>query len=262
MQIDKQPNVASPVILVLLAFALSPASSLGGCGISEKIYKRDTGKLKDRIAVLEGERDTLRGERDACQGDAEACARELAAMQSRGETLDAGLAKALQRIRGLEAVTAAQRAVFDRLRSALDELVRAGKLSIVIVRGQFTVQMAEKILFDSGKADLKAEARETLVELTTILASIPERRYQIAGHTDSRGSDSLNWRLSGSRARAVLKFMIDNGMSAPRVSYAGYGPYQPTAPNDTPDNMALNRRIEIVLVPDMEAFLAPFAGKS
>ncbi len=167
-----------------------------------------------------------------------------------------------ERVGQLLRITKAQKAVFKKLRSALDELVRAGKLSVGIVRGQFTVNMVEKILFDSGKSDLKAGAKETLAELASILRSVPERRYQVAGHTDSRGSDGFNWKFSGARARAVLKFMIAEGMAPRRISYTGYGEYQPTAPNDTSDNMALNRRIEVVLVPDLEAFLKPFAGGS
>ena len=182
-------------------------------------------------------------------------------MKSQGGQLSTELRGALQRIRQLESVAARQQEVFDSLTRALGSLVLAGKLSVSIVRGQFTVQMSDKILFASGKYGLKAEATGTLLELTRILRSVPGRRYQITGHTDSDGPEDFNWRLSGNRSRAVMDFMIKEGMPPERLSFAGAGEFQPAAANDTPENKAQNRRIEVVLVPDLEALLSPLRRK-
>ena len=246
----------------LALFVIVPASA--ACGIPEEQYNQDIGRLRGELAETEAQRAKcveakaqLSEDKAALdQAHAESL-RELAAMKSRGEELDAGLQQALQRIGSLEKVLAKQQGVFAKLREALDSLIKAGKLTVSVVDGQFTVQMADRILFDSGKYAIKPEAKETLVTLTQILTNVAGRKFQVAGHTDSQGSSDFNWRLSGNRSQAVLDFMIDNGMPPERISFAGFGQYQPTASNETPEDMALNRRIEIVLVPDMRPFLEP-----
>lgn len=239
------------------------AGAMAGCGISEDVYNRDVNALKKQLAQCNTDKDQLVSEHASkVKQLTDDCSRQIAALKGQGAQLDAGLKQALDRIRQLEEIAGRQRAVFDKLRGALDALVKAGKLSVAIVRGQFTVQMADKILFSLGSARVKPEGQETLRELTGILASIPERRYQVAGHTDNTGEVDFNWTLSGNRAEQVVKFMLKNGMDAERVSFAGFGPFQPAASNDTPEGRALNRRIEIVLVPDMEEFMAPFEDQT
>lgn len=232
---------------------------LGACAtVARDKYELDVSGLKKQIKELEGTNATLYGEKGTCNQQLDRCQSELTAMKSQGKELDANLTSAIKRIEELEAIAAAQAAVFDNLRKQLDGLVQAGKLSVSIVRGQFTVQMADKILFDSGKYELKQDGKATLVELAKILGGLQGRSWQVSGHTDSDGGDDFNWRLSGNRSRVVLQFMLENGMPAERISFAGYGKFAPTAPNDTPENKTLNRRIEIVLIPDLDALLAPF----
>jgi len=232
-----------------------------GCGISKEVYKKDVSALRGQIKGLETTNADLYKQRGKLTQDLSKCTNELSGLRSQGAQMDANLAQALKRIQELQAISAAQQAVFEKLRRELDGLVRAGKLSIAIVRGQFTVQMADKILFDSGKYAIKPEAEEVLVELTRILGGLKGRLWQVAGHTDSDGGAEYNSRLSGNRSRAVLSFMLENGMPPERVSFAGYGEFAPAAANDTPENKALNRRIEIVLIPDLEALLGPLGSK-
>ncbi len=236
-----------------------------GCGVPQKRYNGDITRLRKQIDVLEKtnadlfrKSGTLHQRISDCRRDKATCERSLAAIKSQGAALDANLANALKRIRSLEAIAARQRAVFDRLRSALEQLVKAGKLRVAIVRGQFTVMMSDKILFDSGKYAIKQDAEGTLRMVTNILRSVAGRRWQVAGHTDSDGGADYNWRLSGNRALAVTNFMIADGMPEQTISFAGYGKFQPTAPNDSKENKALNRRIELVLIPNLEHLLAPF----
>jgi chemotaxis protein MotB len=259
-------NSTQRIIVIAAALAVA-AGSLGGCGIAEEVYLRDVNALKQKLNACEQARSALQGRFDDLQtkyddaaGARDTCQRELAAMQQRGESLDAGLRRALDRITELEKIAQRQRAVFDKLRSQLDALVKAGKLKIAIVRGQFTVQLADAILFPKGSDYLKPEGKETITEITTILAQMADRRWQIAGHTDSEGADNYNWKLSGDRALAVTKHMIRAGMPPERVSLAGYGEFAPTAPNDTEEGKTQNRRIEIVLIPDIGELLGPLLG--
>jgi chemotaxis protein MotB len=237
---------------------------VGGCGISEEVYNRDIQALKDKLKATEDAHQTCqqaleqaRADLDKTRQAQEACARELAAQQSKGGELDADLKKALTQLRKLQELFDAQQAVFSKLRTALDALVNAGKLKVAVVRGMFTVQMADKILFDSGSDSLKKEGEGTLVELAQILGTLEGRRFQVAGHTDADGDMDLNWRLSSRRAYAVTRVMIKAGMPPDGISFAGFGSWLPVAANDTPDGKAQNRRIEIVLIPDMEELMAP-----
>ncbi len=238
--------------------ALTVGAAFAGCGVNKEIYEGDVRRLKDQIGDLEKQKTDLFGKYGSEAQRRESCERDLNAMKAKGANLDDNLRKALKRIDDLEKISAKQKAIFDKIRGALDALVKSGKVTVAIIRGQFTVQMAAKILFDSGRYAIKADAEATLKEVTQVLASIPSRFYQVAGHTDNDGGIDSNWKLSGNRALAVTQFMTKEGLPPERLSFAGFGEFQPAAANDSPDNKAQNRRIEIILVPDMEEFMAPF----
>ena len=106
---------------------------------------------------------------------------------------------------------------------------------------------ARTILFNSGKSSIKAESNQVLIEIVKILNEYPNAKFSIEGHTDSAGSDTLNQRLSDSRANAVKKFLIDNGIDQFRLTSVGYGETKPIASNSTSSGRAENRRVEINL---------------
>lgn len=170
--------------------------------------------------------------------------------QARG-SLGKRLQKAFSRIDELKKLAQKRKALFDKLRNSFKALVSAGKLKIRMVKGMFVLQLAEKILFSSGSSNVKKAGRVAIKEVTEILRAM-NRRWQVTGHTDSRGNARFNWSLSVRRAQAVLFVMLRNGMPPSQISAAGFGQFQPTAPNDTNENRALNRRTEIVLVPNLE----------
>ena len=103
------------------------------------------------------------------------------------------------------------------------------------------------ILFDVDKATLKPEATLALAKLSGILALMHELNLRIEGHTDSTGTADHNQRLSESRARSVADFLRQQGVAAERLTNAGYGMTRPIADNDTRENRAKNRRVEIVI---------------
>jgi chemotaxis protein MotB len=118
------------------------------------------------------------------------------------------------------------------------------------------VRLGDKILFDPGKTDLKPEGKDALTQVTAVLKGLPNRNFQVAGHTDNVPIKSKrfrsNWDLSTARAVEVTNFMIGAGMEPKRVSAAGYADQSPVVPNDSPEDMAKNRRIEITLVPNLD----------
>lgn len=103
------------------------------------------------------------------------------------------------------------------------------------------------IYFDVNKDVVKPESYGTLKEIAAILNEVPDVKVKILGHTDSDGQDAANLDLSKRRAASVKAELAKNfGVNADRLETDGLGESQPVAPNDTPSNKALNRRVEFV----------------
>jgi outer membrane protein OmpA-like peptidoglycan-associated protein len=103
------------------------------------------------------------------------------------------------------------------------------------------------VLFQTGKFELKPEARERLAKVSGILLAYSSLKVAIEGHTDAIGSDEYNQRLSEQRASAVREYFIGQGVAPPSVTSRGLGKMQPIASNDSPEGRQKNRRVELVL---------------
>lgn len=114
------------------------------------------------------------------------------------------------------------------------------------------VRFADQVFFDLGKADLKPEAIAILKKIAPILKDIPNP-IRVEGHTDNwpikTAQFPSNWELSAHRATSVIRYMVEElGFDPARLSAAGYGEYRPVKPNDTAENRAMNRRVDIVIM--------------
>lgn len=149
------------------------------------------------------------------------------------------------------------RGTYDSLVKDLESEIAKGEIKVRQVRDRLSVQMVEKILFDSGKADIKPEGKAVLEKVGNVLRSVTDKQIRIEGYTDSmpigaglRGKFPTNWELSTLRATTVLRFLQDKaGIDGKYLSAVGYGPHRPVAANDTEQGRSENRRIEIVLTP-------------
>jgi outer membrane protein OmpA-like peptidoglycan-associated protein len=103
------------------------------------------------------------------------------------------------------------------------------------------------VLFQTGKYELKPEARERLAKVSGILLAYPTLKVAIEGHTDSVGTDDYNQRLSDQRAHTVRDYFVQQGVSAGSITAQGFGKTQPIADNMTADGRQRNRRVELVL---------------
>lgn len=107
------------------------------------------------------------------------------------------------------------------------------------------VNMKNDILFDVGSAELKKEAVDQLVQVGDIVAKYGDDRVKIEGHTDATGGTEFNQKLSERRADAVKTVLVARGVKPEQISAIGYGETKPVAPNDTAENKAKNRRVEL-----------------
>ena len=126
--------------------------------------------------------------------------------------------------------------------AAYQEVVKDVALKNIAVGSKIVLK---NIFFDFDKATLRPESTNELERLTNLLkVDAPTLKIEISGHTDSKGADDYNKKLSNSRAKAVVDYLISKGISADRLTSAGYGEEQPIATNDTDEGRQLNRRTE------------------
>jgi chemotaxis protein MotB len=267
---------------LLFVAALLLAVPLNGCIEKSKYldleasYEATREELQDRIAALQGQvaalESELSGTRKTSARDLGACQSELKSARDRIAALQAEAAALLKDKSKLKASVddmasaladlerrraAAERRVasFQDMLARFQKLIDAGTLRVKIVDGRMVVELATDILFDSGSAKLSEAGTQALQEVAVVLQDIPERSYQVEGHTDNDPIKTTqypsNWELASGRALRVVRTMVGAGLSPERVSAASFGEYKPAASNDTPEDKALNRRIEIVVIPDL-----------
>ena len=111
--------------------------------------------------------------------------------------------------------------------------------------GEIEVRMTSDILFDYNSSALRAESRETLRNLAENFSKYPDNTIEVAGHTDSSGSDDYNMGLSEKRADSVRDYLVQNGVPSSKIVARGFGESQPKETNATPEGRQLNRRVEI-----------------
>jgi chemotaxis protein MotB len=203
----------------ILAVALMSA----GC-VSTSKYKKleaDNGALKAQMTSLEQELGRSKQEKEALLKASEETQNEYAA-------------------------------VVDQLANE----VEAGQLKVTQYKNMLTVDVAEKIFFDSGQAKLKATGKQVLLKVGKALAQYNDKIIRVVGHTDNvpvakkyRNVVPTNWELSVLRATNVVRFLEEKCKIDPKnLIAAGRGASDPVAPNDTPEGRQKNRRIEIMLI--------------
>ncbi|MDB6122320.1 MAG: OmpA/MotB domain protein [Pedosphaera sp.] len=138
----------------------------------------------------------------------------------------------------------------DEMRSDLE----SKDVTISNLKGKLTVNILDRVLFDSGEANLKPDGESVLRKIATILAGHAELKIQVIGNTDNvpiRNRFASNWELSTARALAAVHFLTEKaGVDPRRVGAAGYGEHRPIADNSTAEGRAKNRRIAITILPD------------
>jgi len=167
---------------------------------------------------------------------------QLAKSQARVEELQEQNESALQTHKSLE----------DEMRAALE----SKDVTISKLQGKLTVNILDRILFDSGEADLKPGGEAVLRKVADILTEHTNLQVHVVGHTDNvpirpgaRSKFPSNWELSTARATAAVRFLSEKaGVDPRRLGALGYGEFRPIADNSTAEGRARNRRIAITIL--------------
>ena len=228
--------------------------------LQDQLKQRDAA-----LATLTAERDGLRKQLD----DTTALATELKArLEKLGQNVDqltsekgqlsAGLADAkvrLEELRRQKAAADARIATFRDLVAKLRSMIDAGQLKVVIRNGRMLIALPNDVLFDSGKTNIKPDGQAALGKVAQVLSTIPDRHFLVAGHTDDLPIHTArfpsNWELSTARAVEVTRLLVQDGMKPQTLAASGYGEFDPVVANDSPEHRGQNRRIEIVLEPNL-----------
>jgi chemotaxis protein MotB len=202
--------------------------------------------LTQRANEMEQRLGSLTGERDRLQREGAETASELQSSRQREEEL-----------RRRQAQEAARLSTYRNMLAQFRQMISAGQLRVRVVRGRMVIEMPAGILFDSGRAELKVEGQQVLTQVATVLRSVQNRDFLVVGHTDNQriargGRYEDNWDLSTARAATVVRFLAQNQVPAEHLGAAGHAEFQPARGNDTEENRAQNRRVEIVLLPNIE----------
>lgn len=166
----------------------------------------------------------------------------------------------LEELRRAQAAAETRASLFRDLALRLRKIIDSGDLEIQLRSGRMVLALPNDVLFDPGRAKVGARGKEALLQIAGVLASLKDRRFQVAGHTDNdpirySGFES-NWELATARALQVVRVLSEGGMKPTALSAAGYGEFDPVAANDSPEHKAKNRRIEIVLQPNIDELVA------
>jgi chemotaxis protein MotB len=201
----------------------------------------------------------------ACiNGSAAQCEKERDALKTRTSEAESTLAKMkgnlsasqqeLAELRKWKSDAANRMQTFRDMSKKLQKMVDAGKLGVRVRDGRLVMRLPQDVLFPSGSAVLSREGELSVMEVAVILRQFPDRRFMVAGHTDNQPVKETykdNWELSMARALVVARFMIEAKMKPENMVAAGYGEFDPIAKNNTPEGRRENRRIEIILLPDL-----------
>jgi chemotaxis protein MotB len=194
-------------------------------------------QLEAQIVELQGEIRQLEAQIATLASDMETTAEELAALRKEKAEREKELA------------------VYEELVAQLRSLVDAGTIKLEIRKGRLVVKLANEILFDSGRASLKEEGQTALAAVASALRTVAGREFLVGGHTDNvpikNSRFRNNWDLSTARAISVVEYMVAEGMDPRSLGATGFAEFDPVEDNSTSEGRAMNRRIEIILLPNL-----------
>lgn len=218
--------------------------------------------LGDRSTDLEETRRQLQGsgtQIDGLKKRVDQLGQDLSrASDERGQlnaTLGVTRARLLE-LRSHALVTEARAQLFRDLVQKLHAMIDAGKLKVTVREGRMLIALPSDVLFDSGRTNVKQDAQGTLREVAVAVREIHDRKFLVVGHTDDvpihTARFASNWELSAGRAIAVAHVLMSEGLLPRNLGIAGQAEFDPVVANDSAEHRRLNRRIEIVLEPNVQ----------
>lgn len=210
------------------------------------------------IVLWSSARAHQREEIDALQARLDDMSVKLGAARAENQTNQATIASLTNQLADLqrekEQVAQSSKSLENEMRSQLE----SKDVTISKLQGKLTVNILDRVMFDSGEAILKPDGEAVMRKIAALLTEHPQLTIHVVGHTDNvpirqtaQSRFASNWELSAARALAAVHFLTEHcGVDPRRVGAVGYGEFRPVADNATPEGRAKNRRIAITILPD------------
>jgi chemotaxis protein MotB len=206
--------------------------------------QQELTKIKQQVAALDTQVVGSESKLRQAESQASSAQANLTATQEELATL-----------RKQRAETEARLAAFKDLGEKFKKMIDSGKIEVKIRNGMPVMTLPAEVLFPSGSASLSRQGELAVMEVGVTLKQMPKRRFMVVGHTDSqpvKGSTFKdNWELSTARAVTVTKFLVSAGLNPKMMLAAGHGEHDPVASNKNKEGRDKNRRIDILLMPDL-----------
>jgi chemotaxis protein MotB len=219
---------------------LAAAFMAGGC-VSQGTYDKLEADKNQQIDALQKQKTALEQQKTSLEQQQVESKKQIDALE-------------LQKAQ-LLAVSQQNQSQYDSLVKNLTEEVKKGELQVRQYKDMLTVDVAEQLFFDSGRADLKDTGKAVLKKVGEALKGYEDKVIRIVGHTDnvpiSKAAQKVfpsNWELSVARATTVVRYLQEVGIPPERMVASGRAEYQPVASNDSAEGRKKNRRIEITLI--------------
>ena len=234
--------------------AVAAAVALGGC-VTQGTYDKLEAQKAQEVDALQAQREALERERNALREDKSALEKDKAVLEKEKAILEQDKsALEYEKAKLLDASRQTQ-AQHDALVASLSQELKKGELQVRRYKDMLTVEVAEQLFFDSGRAALKDSGKAVLKKVADALKSYEDKAIRVVGHTDNvpiakayQKVFPSNWELSSARATTVVRFLQEAGIEPQRLVATGRAEYAPVAPNDSEEGRQKNRRIEITLV--------------
>jgi chemotaxis protein MotB len=237
---------------VQLAGALiAVALATGGC-VSKGEFEKAQAEKSQEIDALQKERTALEQQTRELQSQRKGLEDQKVALERQQNALRTELDTLARQKAQLEAANQQTKSQYDGLVRNLNEEVKKGQLQVRQYKDMLTVEVAEQLFFDSGKAALKDTGKDVLKRVGEALKGYEDKMIRVVGHTDNvpiaTAQYPSNWELSAARATTVVRFLQGAGVAPERLTASGRGEFSPISQNDDADGRKKNRRIEITLI--------------
>lgn len=214
-------------------------------------HRQENARAQVELTTLDHERQQLALEQRRLLNELTSALQDRQQLSESTELLKSALTDAAKRKAESDRRVRELRALL----ASFKDLIAAGTLKLVIADGRMVLQLPSDVLFESGSARLSKTGRATIAEVAKVLKEERERRYQVEGHTDDvpihNEAYASNWELASARGLGVVRAMIEGGVAPLALSAASYGEFHPVASNGTEPGRRENRRIEIIVTPDL-----------
>jgi chemotaxis protein MotB len=237
---------------VLLALVLVAGAGLAGW----LAYRLQLARLEGASALRDA-----RAELARAQAQRDDLGQQLARVETEKKDLAAVKDELSHDVQAKDEELAKLRGEFDQLQDKMKAEIDKGNVRLSQEKGRIKVDMVDEILFDVGDSTVSRQGEEVLSRVGAVLAGMKDKQIQVSGHTDdlaisTRLKDRFptNWELSAARAITVVRFLEERAaIPGRRLVAAAHSQFAPISRNDSTRGRARNRRIEILLTPQIDA---------